>query len=428
MKRVIEIIKELKSHSGRIDKENILKRNKDNELFKEVLKFTYDPYIVTGISKKKLNKKVKFKPYDTEDDITDMMAYLTKNNTGRDKDIIYIQNWLRNQDDKEILSEIITKDLKCGITAKTINKVFEGLIREFNVMLASGYFKDDNDKKVKGDFILTTKLDGVRNVVIKENGVCKFFSRQGQVVEGFIEIEEEFKSLPDNMVYDGELLLKNDKGLASDDLYRETMKVVRKDGIKKNVEFHVFDILSLEEFQKGKSKSKCIDRKKLLGDLLAGKKFERIIEVPMLYVGSDKNKIIELLDKAKRNNEEGIMLNKCDGLYECKRSKEILKVKQFNDADMKVIDIIEGDGRNKGKLGSITVEFEYEGRIHTCDVGSGFEDEEREKYFKNKDLLIDKIVTIKYFEVSKNQQGGVSLRFPTWTSRIRNDKKEISMN
>ncbi|MBS4893752.1 MAG: hypothetical protein KHZ90_08255 [Veillonella parvula] len=428
MKRVIEIIKELKSHSGRIDKENILKRNKDNELFKEVLRFTYDPYIVTGISKKKLNKKVKFKPYDTEDDIIDMMAYLTKNNTGKDKDIIYIQNWLRNQENKEILSEIITKDLKCGITAKTINKVFKGLIREFNVMLASGYFKDDNDKKVKGDFILTTKLDGIRNVVIKENGVCKLFSRQGQVMEGFIEIEEEFKLLPDNMVYDGELLLKDDKGLASDDLYRETMKVVRKDGIKKNVEFHVFDVLPLEEFQKGKSKSKCIDRKKLLNSLLADRGFKRIIEVPMLYVGNDKNKIMELLDEAKRNNEEGIMLNKCDGLYECKRSKEILKVKQFNDGDMRVIDIIEGDGKNKGKLGAITVEFEYEGRIHTCDVGSGFEDEEREKYFKNKNLLIGKIVTIKYFEISKNQQGGFSLRFPTWTSRIRNDKKEISMN
>lgn len=424
MKRVIEIIKELKSHSGRIDKENILKRNKDNELFKEVLRFTYDPYIVTGISKKKLNKKVKFKPYDTEDDIIDMMAYLTKNNTGKDKDIIYIQNWLRNQEDKEILSEIITKDLKCGITAKTINKVFKCLIREFNVMLASGYFKDDNDKKVKGDFILTTKLDGVRNVVIKENGVCKFFSRQGQLMEGFIEIESEFETLPDNMVYDGELLLKNDKGLASDDLYRETMKGVRKDGIKKNVEFHVFDILPLDEFQKGKSKSKCIDRKKLLNNLLDKKGFERIIEVPILYVGNDKKKIIELLDEAKKNNEEGIMLNKCDGLYECKRSKEILKVKVMQTCDVKVIGFEEGSGANKGRLGSMLVNY----KGNTVGVGSGFKQDERIEIWNNQEKYLGKIIELQYFEESTNQNdNAISLRFPVFKC-FRWDKTEESYN
>lgn len=424
MKRVIEIIKELKSHSGRIDKENILKRNKDNELFKEVLRFTYDPYIVTGLSKKKLNKKVKFKPYDTEDDITDIMSYLANNNTGRDKDIIYIQNWLRNQDDKEILSEIITKDLKCGITAKTINKVFKGLIREFNVMLASGYFKDDNDKKVKGDFILTTKLDGVRNVVIKENGSCKFFSRQGQVMEGFVEIEKEFESLPDNMVYDGELLLKNDKGLASDDLYRETMKIVRKDGIKKNVEFHVFDALPLEEFQKGKSKSKCIDRKKFLNNLLADKGFERIIEVPMLYVGSDKNKIMELLDEAKKNNEEGIMLNKCSGLYECKRSKEILKVKVMQTCDVRVIGFEEGSGVNKGRLGAMLIDY----KGNTVGVGSGFKQDERIEIWNNQEKYLGKIIELQYFEESTNQNdNAISLRFPVFKC-FRLDKTEESYN
>ena len=50
---------------------------------------------------------------------------------------------------------------------------------------------------------------------------------------------------------------------------------------------------------------------------------------------------------------------------------------------MRVINIIEGDGRNKGKLGAITVEFEHENNIYTCDVGSGFSDEKRMLYFNN---------------------------------------------
>ena len=67
--------------------------------------------------------------------------------------------------------------------------------------------------------------------------------------------------------------------------------------------------------------------------------------------------------------------------------------------------------------------------LHECNCGSGFTDSERITYFENKELLIGKIVTIRYFEVTQNETTkGYGLRFPTWTGVIRDDKDEISMH
>ena len=138
--------------------------------------------------------------------------------------------------------------------------------------------------------------------------------------------------------------------------------------------------------------------------------------------------IIKLLDEAIANDEEGVMVNLSDAPYECKRTSNILKVKKFQDADLKVLDIIEGTGKNVGKLGAITVQFEVGGKLYTCDCGSGFSDDERSLYYNNKELLLDKIVTIGYFEISQNSKTKeYSLRFPTWKGIIRHDKTEISM-
>lgn len=431
MENVLGIIEEISSTSSRNDKELILKRNKDNLLLKKVLEFIYNPYIVTGLSSKKIRKKVRETIRCQLQDVNELMDYLSKHNTGTDKDIAVVQEFISRQPQElqELYIQMCTKSLKIGVTAKTLNKVYgKGFIPEFNVMLADRYF--DNEDKVKGEFIVTTKLDGLRCVIIKENGGIKIFSRQGQLIEDLVEILEESTKLPDNMVYDGELLLRNDKGLASKDLYRATMKEARKDGIKKNLVFNCFDVLPVEDFKNGICKIPCVDRKKQIHKILSGLELKHIIEVPVLYYGSDKSEIIRLLNEAKARGEEGVMVNMAgasNSYYECKRTKNLLKVKVFNEADVRVVDIIEGDGKNKGKLGAITVQFEHEGQIYETNIGSGFSDIEREKYFNNPELILNKIVTVGYFEISQNQQGGFGFRFGTWKGIIRDDKDEISM-
>ena len=429
MKQVIEIIKQLQSTNSRTEKERMLNENKDNELLKCIFEFVYNPYIVSGISSKKLKKKVKVNGYNINS-LEVLMEYLKKNNTGRDIDIATVQGYLffLTENEKEIVSQIVTKSLKIGCTAKTLNKVYgEGFIPEFNVQLAKKYW-EEMDKVEGKEFCISTKLDGGRIIGIKEYGNISFFTRQGQPIEGLSDIAEELKDfLPDNYVLDGELLLENKDKLPSKDLYRETMKESRRDGIKKNLIFNAFDILPLDEFKKGKSSLNCFKRKEFLHSLFTNKDYKWIKEVESLYIGNDISKIDELLNDAIERYEEGIMIN-LDLPYECKRTSNILKVKKFNEADVRVLSIYEGTGRNVNKLGGITIQFEHNKELYECNVGSGFNDDERLLYFNNPDLLINKIVTIGYFEISQNSKTKqYGLRHPIWKGIIRDDKDDISM-
>ena len=189
MEEVIKIIKELQANSGKRLQE-ILEVNKDNQMLKDVLYFVYNPFIVTGLSNKKINKNlsnmvIKKIPLinDLKFDITCIFDYLIDHNTGRDEDIIYVQHYLRSlpSKDREIYEQICTKELKLGITAKTINKVWKDFIPEFHVMLAEEHWNRMNDiEKAKPDIIITQKLDRYKSCCKSKRRECRniFKTRQ----------------------------------------------------------------------------------------------------------------------------------------------------------------------------------------------------------------------------------------------------------
>jgi len=421
-------VKDLEEISGSNAKKEFLQKMKDKQEFKVLMKFMYDTMIVTGLSTKKMSKDVS--DIDTSEysltTIFNIMNYLENNNTGRDLDVAIIKKYMQTKDEKyhDMINKIATKTLKLGLTASTLNKVYgKDFIKKHEIMLAKSY--KDHSAKVKGVFGITTKLDGMRITAKKIGDSVQFLTRQGKPMEGLSEIKADILKAPDG-VYDGELLAKNIDNLKSDDLYRETMKVKSKDTDKKGYDFNVFDYMSVQEFNNGKSKDNWVQRRATM-DKIFEKDFDNLILVPLLYVGEDLSKIQELLDKAIADDKEGVMIN-LDKPYECKRTANILKVKVFNTCDVLVKRVEEGTGKNEGKLGNIIIEFEHEGSKYECGVGSGFKDAEREMYWANPELILNKIVTIGYFEISNNQDGGFGLRFPTWKSIIRDDKTEISMN
>ena len=210
--------------------------------------------------------------------------------------------------------------------------------------------------------------------------------------------------------------------------YKQTLKITRKDGEKHGIKLLTFDILDLEEFENQSCRHTYKQRRERLTRLDNDIQMKYVEVLPVLYSGTDTSQIMTLLNEVRARNEEGIMLNINDAKYEFKRTKNLLKVKVMNDADLLVTGVYEGTGRNKGKLGGIEVEFINEGKHYRCNCGSGFSDEERVRYFNNPDLIINKICTIQYFEITENDKDGVGIRFPVWTGRIRNDKSEISMN
>lgn len=433
LREVINIFNSLKIHSKRTDKIDILTRNKDNELFKSCLDFLLNPSIVTGISDKKLNKDITGFPAKTIGNIYELMRYLLINNTGKDENILCVKCFVNSlpSDCREFCNAMITKNFKCGVDAKTVNSVFVGFIPTFDVMLANKYYDKPELLDGKREFAVTLKLDGIRCIVIIRDNKVEFYSRQGQKIEGLVDIERELLSLSArNYVLDGELVMKNYETLSNKENYKQTIKIVRKKDEKHDVKLATFDCLSNYEWLLKERTVTYSNRRDRINNLMEdiNWKGEYVSILPILYKGTDKDKMLSLLQDVLEKNQEGLMINFTDSMYEFKRTDELLKVKVMQDADLLVTGVYEGTNRNAGRLGGITVKFEHDGKYYEIDCGSGFKDDERDYYWSHKDELIGKIVTIQYYEITENADGGYGMRFPVWINRIRDDKTDISMN
>ncbi len=420
------------STTSRLEKEAILQEYQNNKAIKEVLRFLFDPFIVTGISKRKLTKTVTVEGKKCVS-LHDLLVYFQAHNTGRDEDLAVLKRFTADlsESQAELVNGLIKKDLTLGANEKTLNKVYGAdFIPSFNVMLAEKYM--ENTAFVKGKrFIITEKFDGVRCMLIfNDAGEPTFFSRAGKSFDDMVELAEEVRQLDHKMVYDGELLLDtNGKTIDSADLYRMTVKVTNSDGVKTGLVYNIFDCLPKVDLLNGGSAIPCEERKFELAQQILKLNLPHLKKVPMLYIGDDVTRIDTICDEYTDMGKEGIMVNIADAPYECKRTKNLLKVKRFNAADVRVLDWEEGSGANQGKLGAVTVEFiAPDGKTYTCKVGSGFEKEEREEFFAHPEKIVGHIIEIGYFELSKNQNDdGYSLRFPTFKC-LRDDKDEISMH
>jgi DNA ligase-1 len=180
----------------------------------------------------------------------------------------------------------------------------------------------------------------------------------------------------------------------------------------------VFDAMSAEEFKKQDCKYDYVTRRADAELMLTAAQFKYFELLPILYVGDDTARILELLDEAIANQEEGVMINICDAKYEFGRTWNLMKVKKMNTLDLEIVGYEEGAGRLAGTLGAIHVRYK-DGNV--VKVGSGFTDELRALIWVEPSDFIGKIVEIQYLEESTNADGGISLRFPVFKD-FRPDK------
>lgn len=438
MNQIYNILEQIKNDSSKTGKENILKANKDNTLLQETLRFLFDDLIVTGLSKKKMSKRVmsNFTNLPELNSLEDLFNYLRKNNSGKDKDIKVIQNYI-NKIKKEYGNEVAlfvegvaTKDYPVGISKVTVNKVFgKNFIFKFDVRKGS---KFEGKLKQGIDYVSTIKYDGIRSVfMVDENGV-QVLGRSGKNIEGLIVLEaamiSHYAITNQPMMYDGELLAFNPDILSSDELFKVTSGKLRRDGNKEDIQFVMFDCMPLDEFKEGKSKLQWVDRRKqveylskelnVMCQTIKGMENEYIACPQILYKGRDLNEIEKTQKQVEEQGFEGTMLDETTAYYEAKRTKSLLKYKTFHTVDLRVLRVEEHTRGNK--LGSIVVDY----KGHELGVGSGFTDKDREYFWNNQYEILGKIVEIGYFEESTNDRGGKSLRFPTF--KIVRDKDEVS--
>jgi len=435
-----EFFDKITAEAGRNYKISVLEEYKNDEDIKYLLNFLYNPYITTGISEGKLNK-ISLAGYDepAKETLRDLLEYLKENNTGRMCDVqeankfaaqklfpVVVDLNVIDQDAASALIalyfNIIKKNVQLGVDSKTINKVIPGLIPEFNVQLSNKYF--DKPEVVEGkEFVLTTKIDGSRIIAIKDNGKVSFYTRQGQKYEGLVDLENELLNSPeDNFVFDGEIVAI-DTDL--ENTYKNTMKLSRtKDLEKHGLKMLVFDYMPVANWKMQKCPLDYRSRRGVLTALFDFNNFRYFQLLPKLYQGTDTSKIIEILDEQTSQGQEGIMINIVDAPYEFKRTNNLLKVKKFQDTELKIIGFEEGTNKLAGTLGAFICEY----KGNTVKVGSGLSDEDRAYFWNNKIKFLGRYITVKYFEISTDSKTGLeSLRFPIYM-RVREDMPTIPLD
>lgn len=423
-----DFVKEISLSNSRTYKQDILFKYKDDDIIRRYLQIAFDPYMVYGISTKKLNKEIVKSPNPvatTPVEIFGLFDYLKTHNTGTTEDIIKCQRFIEYVDEQlpectGLLKALICKNLSIGVDVKTINKIMLGLIPEFNVMLANKYF--DKPQYVEGKrFAITTKIDGGRIIALKEAGKVSFYTRAGQKYEGLVDLEDEMARLiPDNTCLDGEITLLDKGTLSSKDQYKETMKIVRtKDKEKHGIKMLVFDWMLVEDFKNQYCDVPYYYRRATLEMMFNNIDTTYFELLPKLYVGEDTNKIAELLNEQVADGEEGIMINIWNAPYEFKRTNNLLKCKVFNTCDLRVKGFEEGTGKYTGMLGAFICEYKG-GEVK---VGSGLTDDLRKEIWLNKTKYQSTIIEVSYFEETKDSTGKFSLRFPTFKD-FRPDKTE----
>lgn len=399
------------------------------DVFKEVYNFIFNPFISSGIAKKKMNKKLgsNFGRIRGDYHILHFLDWLGQNNTGSDEIVAVVQGWVEQQPEEthEFLKNVITQDLQIGASEKALNEALGyEYIPVHEIMLAKRWEKEEHKIKDGDEFVVTLKMDDYRTTVIfnEETNKWELKARSGLLFEDVVEIEDIFDRLPKDQVYDGGLLSTDDT-LNSKDRFRKTGKILRTDGLKYGLMFYIYDMLPKGEFIKGKSKDDYKTRQGKITDLMSeyGLNSNILFEhVPVLYKGTDKNQIMPILEEVLADEYEGLMVNTAKGKYETKRSDQLLKVKEFHTVDLRVIDTYEY--KHPGKLGGFICEWK-DG--NTVRVGGGFKLHEREEWWPKREEFIGKIIEVRYFQESKNQNGGSSIRHGHFTG-LRWDKNEPS--
>ena len=236
-------------------------------------------------------------------------------------------------------------------------------------------------------------------------------------IQGLVEIENDllrlYRQLQErNFTLDGELIIDNRDDYPSKEQYKRTTMLVRKDGEKRGVTYHVFDCMEYLWGSRDIALEPYSERRRFLQEwcFKQPEKFLHMQLIPVLYAGGDISRILEELETQRKLGHEGVMVNINDAPYEAGRSSAIVKVKVMQDCDLKIVGMEEGTGRLRGTLGNLLVD--YKGT--TVGVGTGFTDEDRTEFWNDQQKCIGRVATIQYFEETCDAKGIPSLRFPVY--------------
>jgi len=418
---------DLESHPSRLNKEAIILAiaQSGNKEFFEGCRLALDPMITFGIKQvpEKTDADGAGLPWDSFTlALTGFVTRQVTGNTARD----VIQAMMKSATQKEWngwYRRILIKDLRCGTSEKTINKVVEKKYADYAIPVFGCQLAHDSanhESKVSGKKLIEVKLDGVRVItIVRSDGRVDMFSRNGKELANFPHIAQQISNVIQlkgssksmDVVLDGEIMSSS---------FQDLMKQVhRKDNVEAgDAILNLFDVLPLEDFEKGFYDKDQTTRSSMIKHWV---ETNQALIPSVTYVANElvdldtdegQTRYKEINAKAIEGGYEGIMLKDPLAPYECKRSVAWLKLKPFIEVSLEVINVEEGTGRNVGKLGALVCEGVDDGKAIRVNVGSGFSDANRDDYWSDRTRLVGNIVEVRADAVTQNQDGTYSLRFP----------------
>ena len=414
--RIEQFIEKMRATSSSTDKVQIIKDA--SPFVHKALEYTYNPFKQFYVTSKTCIKNSHLKERHSLDLFEVLDKLMNREVTGHDA--IKLVNGLED----ESIYKIIDKNLDIRAGDKVINKAIPGLVPTFSVALAKEY--DGKCDWQNDNWWASRKLDGVRCLaVVNYEGECTLYSRMGKELTTLNKVKEAIEATGIiNTVFDGEICLIDENG--NEDFQGVMKQLRRKDHQIENPAYMIFDMIHKPNFDNQEGGPILSERLRALRGFLTGRFINSdILRYTHQYVITDGRHFDKWGQLATDNKWEGFMLRK-DVTYEGKRTKNLLKVKKFFDAEYEVIDFdiddheIVVDGRSETVQMLSQVWIEHKG--HKVKVGSGWTHEQRLKYIDGS--IVGKIITVQYFEETKNDKGGISLRFPT-VKHIHGNKREL---
>ena len=419
------VISSLEDHPSRLNKEAIILAQAEmgNKEFFEGCRLALDPMITFGLKQipEKTNEDGPGLPWDSF--TLALTGFVTRNVTGNTARTM-IETMMNSATKREWngwYRRILIKDLRCGVSEKTINKVVEKKYADYSIPVFGCQLAHDSanhESKVTGKKLIEVKLDGVRVItIVRSDGRVDMFSRNGKELVNFPHIAEQISAVvkqdppPYDLVLDGEVMSSS---------FQDLMKQVhRKSDVQSDdAILNLFDVIPLSNFEEGAWDKKQSDRSDMV--YYWHKKHKDTLpnvavvghELVDLDTDEGKTRYREINAQAIAGGYEGIMLKDPEAPYEVKRSVAWIKLKPFIEVSLTVVSVEEGTGKNIGRLGAFVCEGVDDGRTILVNVGSGFSDDQRVAYWASREDAVGKVVEVRADAITQNQDGTYSLRFP----------------
>ena len=406
---VSEVLERVQSESGSNAKMEILREHSNNPILVRALRMGHDPFTpfhvvkVPAVTKKQRNES----PQEADrwsGFFSAAERCAARKVTGNAAvDLIHTALCGATEAEEKWMRKILKKHMAIGASEKTINKVMPGTVPTFEVQLAQKF----EEKRLAGrkQVAVEPKLDGIRCFALVRGSHATLYARSGKQITNFDDtIGAELATLVDGC-YDGEIMGKDFTALMQ--------QAYRKDDVDlRDTYLALFDYLPIEEWDSKETVLGCSERYAALSARLKpGLKYLRL--VPRTLTEPSYGPIKSLHDTYVSQGYEGAMVKDVDAPYLFGRGYEVMKLKAFHDADLRIEGFIEGTGKHEGKLGSVLVRFEGV----EVQVGSGFSDELREQIWADQDAFLGRVIEVRYQEITPDG----SLRFPTFKC-FRNDR------